>query len=159
MTACRVVSAHVEIVEITPSETHALRRGILRDGTASDQVVWDGDDDPDTFHLGVRVGGDLVAISSWMRRPFPDRPEVDAFQLRGMATDPVRRGSGISSMLLNTGIERCRERGALLVWARARVAALNFYERHGFEPVGVEYTDATTGLPHRNILRDVSSAT
>lgn len=153
------MTASVEIVEITAADTHELRRRILRDGTVGREVVWDGDDDAGTFHLGVRVGNDLVAISSWVRRPFPGRPDVDAFQLRGMATDPARRGTGVSSTLLTAGIERCRRRGALLVWARARVAALTFYERHGFEPVGPEYTDATTGLPHRDILRDVSSAT
>lgn len=141
------------IVEITATDTHDLRRRVLRDGTASDQVVWDGDDDPDTFHLGARAGDDLVAISSWMRRRYPDRPAEEAFQLRGMATDPDHRGSGVSAELLDAGIVRCRAAGAGLVWARARVAAMSFYERHGFEPVGPEYTDLTTGLPHRDILR------
>lgn len=141
----------MDIIELEPGDTHDLRRRILRDGTASDEVVWDGDDDPTTFHLGVRVGGELVAISSWMRRPCVDRPDDDAFQLRGMATDPAHRGSGVSSALLAAGLDRCAVEGATLVWARGRVAALTFYERHGFSIVGPEYTDATTGLPHRDI--------
>lgn len=143
-----------EIVEITAAETHDLRRRILRDGTADDLVVWDGDDDVATFHLGVRAaGGELVAISTWLERRYPDRPGDPAFQLRGMATDPSARGSGVSGRLLLAGLERCASEGAALVWARARVAALSFYERHGFEPVGREYVDLTTGLPHRDILR------
>lgn len=149
-----------EIVEITAADTHELRRRILRAGTPTDVVVWDGDDEPDTFHLGVRgPDGALVAISSWMSRRYPDRPAEVAYQLRGMATDPSRRGTGVSSTMLLAGLGRCTEAGATLVWARARVAALSFYERHGFEPVGPEYTDLTTGLPHRDILRALSSPT
>lgn len=143
-----------EIVEITATDTHDLRRRILRSGTPTDVVVWEGDDDPSTWHLGVRTAeGELVAISSWMLRRYPDRPGEPAYQLRGMATDPSHRGTGTSSALLLAGLERCAAAGASLVWARARVAALAFYERHGFEPVGTEYTDLTTGLPHRDILR------
>lgn len=145
-----------EIVEITAAETHELRRRILRAGTPSDVVDWDGDDEPTTFHLGARsTDGRLVAISTWMSRRYPDRPAEVAYQLRGMATDPAHRGSGVSASMLLAGVERCTAAGATLVWARARVAALSFYERHGFEPVGPEYTDLTTGLPHRDILRPV----
>jgi GNAT superfamily N-acetyltransferase len=144
-----------QIVEITAADTHDLRRRVLRDGTPSDVVVWDGDDDPSTVHLGVRRGDELVAIASWMRRPHPDRPTVDAFQLRGMATDPARRGTGLGAALLSEGVERCRAAGVTLVWARARATALTFYVRHHFEPVGPEYLDATTGLVHRDIVREL----
>lgn len=142
-----------EIVEITATDTHDLRRRVLRDGTPSDAVEWDGDDEPTTFHLGVRADGHVIAISTWRRHPYPDRPAEDAYQLRGMATDPSSRGTGVSARLLLTGLDRCAAEGATLVWARARVAALSFYERHGFDPVGPEYTDLTTGLRHRDILR------
>lgn len=142
-----------EIVEIAAADTHDLRRRVLRDGTPSVVLTWDGDDEPTTCHLGVRDGDEIVAISTWLRRRYPDRPADDAFQLRGMATDPAHRGTGVSSRLLVVGLDRCASDGATLVWARARVAALSFYERHGFEPVGPEYVDLTTGLPHRDILR------
>lgn len=144
-----------EVVEIAAADTHDLRRRILRADTPSDVVVWDGDDDPATFHLGARVDERLIAISTWLRRRYPDRPAQDAFQLRGMATDPSFRGSGVSDRLLLAGLARCSAAGATLVWARARVAALSFYERHGFEAVGAEYSDLTTGLPHRDIVRRV----
>lgn len=142
-----------EIVEITAVETHDLRRRVLRAGTPSDVVEWEGDGDPTTFHLGARTPDGIIAISTWLRRRYPDRPADDAFQLRGMATDPAHRGTGVSSRLLIAGLERCAADGATLVWARARADALSFYERHGFAPVGPEYTDLTTGLLHRDIVR------
>ena len=142
-----------EIVEITAADTHDLRKRLLRDGTSSDVVVWDGDDEPTTFHLGACADGALIAISTWLRRRYPDRPAEQAVQLRGMAVDPATRGTGVGGQLLQVGLTRCAAEGATLLWARARVAALSFYARHGFEPVGPEYTDLTTGLPHRDILR------
>lgn len=138
------------IVRLTAEQTHPLRRSVLRDGTPSDVVVFDGDDDAATFHLGV-IGpaDDVVAISSWMRRPFDDEPA--AYQLRGMATAPSVRGTGVGAQLLGAGLAECAARGASVVWARSRVTALEFYLRHGFTTVGDEYVDATTGLPHVTI--------
>ena len=140
-------------MEIAGDDTHPLRRSVLRDGTKSDRVVFDGDDESTTFHLGVRVGADLIAISTWMARRYPDLPAIAGYQLRGMAIDPARRGDGVGSLLLAGGIERCSSQAAGLVWARARTTAVGFYERHGFETRGPEYTDLTTGLAHVDIVR------
>ena len=140
------------VVEIEAEDTYELRRSLLRAGTASDEVTFDGDDDAGTFHLGALVADELVAISTWMSRRYPDLPGHPAHQLRGMATKPTARGTGVSDELLVSGLGRCAEVGSTVVWARARVAALSFYERHGFEPRGHEYVDLTTGLPHRDIV-------
>lgn len=142
----------IEVVELTAAETHPLRLRLLRDGTASDEVVFDGDDLATTLHLGGTVNGELVAISTWLVRRYPDLPAQSGHQLRGMATQPAARGSGVSAAVLNAGLNRCSEAGSTVVWARARVAALSFYRRHGFETRGDEYIDLTTGLPHRDIV-------
>jgi predicted GNAT family N-acyltransferase len=140
------------VVEIEADETHDLRRSLLRDGTPSDQVAFEGDDDDTTFHLGVFVDDTLVAISTWMSRRYPDLPGHPGHQLRGMATAPTARGTGVSDDMLVSGLGRCGEVGSTVVWARARVGALSFYQRHGFEIRGHEYVDLTTGLPHRDIV-------
>ena len=144
---------NIEIVELDPADTYRLRRTVLRDGTSSDVVAFDGDDLPDTVHLGVRVDGALVSISTWMVREAPGHPNLRSVQLRGMATAPAHRGTGVSTVLLEAGIERCRSADFDVVWARARTAALGFYVRHGFQPIGDDYTDATTGLAHHDIVR------
>lgn len=145
----------IEVVELTAADTHPLRRTLLRNDTPDDRVEFDDDELPTTFHLGARLDGALVTISSWMQRRYPDLPADRAHQLRGMATVPDARGSGVSALVLDEGLRRCREAGSTVVWARARVAALTFYERHGFEARGVEYVDLTTDLPHRDIVRFV----
>lgn len=141
------------IVELCPADTHPLRRAVLRTGTASDVVVFDGDDESATFHLGAERNGEIVAVSSWMRRRFGAHDA--AYQLRGMATAPTVRGTGVGTALLLAGLAECRARGAEVVWARARVTALEFYTSHGFEVVGDEFVDDTTGLPHVVIHRPV----
>jgi GNAT superfamily N-acetyltransferase len=144
------------VVELTAEETHPLRGRVLRDGTLSDVVVFDGDELAGTFHLGFRTAdGTLVGVSTWMQRAYPDRPAVVGYQLRGMATDPGHRGTGAGTAMLGAGLDRCRALGAGLVWARARDTALGFYERYGFTTVGPGYTDLTTGLPHHDIVRDL----
>ncbi len=141
------------VVELTADDTHPLRREVLRDGTPSDEVVFDGDALDTTFHLGIRIDGALVAISTWLERPYPDRPAEAGFQVRGMATSPAHQGRGHGARLLAAGIDRCAGAGATLVWARARDSALTFYDRHGFVTVGRGYVDLTTGLPHHDVLR------
>lgn len=142
----------IRVVEIEAEDTHELRRTLLRDGTASDRVVFDGDDEGATFHLGAFDDDTIVAISTWMSRRYPDLPGHPGHQLRGMATVPAARGTGVSDEVLVSGLGRCAELGSSVVWARARVDALSFYLRHGFEPRGHDYVDLTTGLPHRDIV-------
>jgi GNAT superfamily N-acetyltransferase len=146
----------VTIVDLEPEQTAPLRRSVLRDGTWSDEVVWDGDDAASTFHLGAMVDDQLVAISTWMRRDFPGKPGRAAFQIRGMATAPTHRGRGLGDRFLTAGVARCRELGAELVWARARDTALAFYEHRCFEVVGEGYIDAATGLPHHDVFRIIA---
>ncbi|MEO6651610.1 MAG: GNAT family N-acetyltransferase [Ilumatobacteraceae bacterium] len=146
------MAANPAIVELTPEQTHPIRRAVLRDGTASDAVEFDGDHAPGTFHLGVVVDGGLVAISSWMERRYPDLPGHAGHQLRGMATLAERRGDGLGARMLEAGLERASVAGSTVVWARARSTALAFYERHGFERRGDQYTDLTTGLAHHDIV-------
>jgi thiamine transport system ATP-binding protein len=142
-----------EVVELRAEETHPLRAAVLRHDTPSRSLVFDGDDDPATVHLGVRDGDDVVAVSTWLRRPFPPEPGPPAVQLRAMATDGGRRGTGLGGRLLERGVERAFASGAELVWARARDSALDFYRRHRFEVVGDGFVDDTTALPHHLIVR------
>jgi GNAT superfamily N-acetyltransferase len=148
---CPPTSADVpEIVELRPDETHELRRTVLRADTPTKEVVFDEDTWPGAVHLGLRLGGAIVATSTWVPRPHEGRPAV---QLRGMATATELQGTGLGGVLLRAGCDRAVQQGYELVWARARDAALTFYLRHGFQVSGDGFVDEATQLPHHLVLR------
>ena len=141
------------LIELSAEETYDLRRRVLRVGTPSTAVQWQGDSLDTTTHLGVSGTDTIVAISTWLKSQSPDldRPHAGV-QLRGMATDPAARGHGYGSMLLLAGIDRARRSGAHHVWANARTATLDFYIAHGFKVTSSELENAETAIPHRRIL-------
>ncbi len=138
------------VVPISTEATYDLRRRVLRDGTPTDSVNFDGD--AEALHFGVIRNGELVAVASWFHRPHPSRPHANGYQLRGMASDPRVRRSGAGSVLLAAGMAAVHSLGADHVWARARDTALDFYRHHGFTVTGDGYIDATTDLAHHDIV-------
>ena len=142
------------VSEITAADTQPLRRAVLRDGRPDAVVEFPEDGAAGAFHLGARLGpgGPIVAVSTWVPRQLPDDLEHRAIQLRGMATATSLQGTGLGALLLHAGCERAAQGGAELVWARARDAALNFYERHGFSVVGDGFIDGTTQLAHHLVV-------
>jgi thiamine transport system ATP-binding protein len=140
------------VVGLTAAATHPLRRAVLREGRADASVVFEGDDEPGTLHLGLEdPDGTLVGVSTWLWRPCPRQPGDRDRQLRGMAVDTSRQAGGFGAVLLAAGVERAITDGATTVWANARDTALGFYTRHGFEVLEPGHVDAATGLPHHHI--------
>jgi len=139
-------------VELAATDTHPLRRAVLREGRADASVVFEGDDEPGTLHLGLEdPDGTLVGVSTWLWRSCPREPADRDRQLRGMAVDTSRQAGGFGAVLLGAGVERALADGATTVWANARDTALGFYARHGFEVLEPGHVDAATGLPHHHI--------
>ena len=149
----------MEIIEIASSETHDLRRAVLRDGDPTRTVVYPEDDLAETVHLGIRdADGALVATSSWTPKPLDALPGRRAVQLRGMAISATLQGAGVGGMLFETAVARWAAAGYDLVWARARDSALNFYAKHGCTVIGDGFIDDTTRLPHHVVVRDPTTS-
>jgi predicted GNAT family N-acyltransferase len=146
-----------ELVEIVGvEEIYALRFDVLRRDTPSDNVDFPYDRDPETVHLAIRDGsGTVIAASTWTPRPFPDRPDAAAVQLRGMAVSADHRGRGLGAAMIATGLDHARRRGSMLVWANARDSALEFYVSNGFAVVGEGFRTTDTDLPHHRIVQQL----
>jgi GNAT superfamily N-acetyltransferase len=144
----------IHIRPMTSLEVRPLRLEVLRAGMVNQTVHFDGDDDPTTIHLGAfDQDQNNVGVSTWMQRPFPLAEEHKALQLRGMATAVNVQGKGIGTLLLVAGQSHGREVGAHLIWANARDAALNFYNRHGYSTVGEGFIETVTQLPHHKVVK------
>jgi GNAT superfamily N-acetyltransferase len=149
----------VLVGDIEATQTHDLRRRVLRDGR-SEHLVFPEDDRPGAFHLGARAepGGPFLAVASFSPESTPYRPGRRAARLRGMVTEPIHQGRGLGRSLLAEAVERLRASGFEVLWANARDNALGFYERLGFEVAGDGFLAGPAGdIPHHIVVLDLDS--
>ncbi|HWA67094.1 MAG TPA: GNAT family N-acetyltransferase [Mycobacteriales bacterium] len=146
--------AELVVREASAAEVLALRMAVLRPGMAVEPG--DYDSFADTRHVAAFAGDEVVGCASVFPAPVPQAPA--AWQLRGMAVAADRQGQGIGALVLRGAIDVVRAAGAPLLWAHARVSALAFYERLGFDVVAGEYLHGPLRLPHKLILLRLDGA-
>ena len=96
--------------------------------------------------MGAFDGDRLVGIASLYREDRRGGP-AGGWRLRGMATDPGVRGAGFGAALLAWCIEHAAAAGGSEVWCNARMVAVDFYRRFGFQVVSEEFDIPGIG-PH-----------
>jgi predicted GNAT family N-acyltransferase len=111
---------------ITAAETRPLRQRVLRPHQALAELVYPGDDAPDTVHLGAFADDTLVGIATLLHQHEPGE-----WRLRGMATAPEVRGRGQGVLLLEACLAHARAHGGTRFWCHARTPVVGFYQRHG----------------------------
>lgn len=131
------------MLPVDPAATADLRRAVLRGGRP---VPLPGDEQP-AFHVGVHDGPLLVGTGNVRPDPAPWAPDVPAWRLRGMATDPAYRGRGVGAAVLEALVAHARAGGGGVLWCNARVPAQRFYERAGLQTRGQPWEDPEIG-PH-----------
>jgi GNAT superfamily N-acetyltransferase len=134
---------------IEAAATRPLRRRILRPGQAEHELVYPGDEEADSLHVGAFDGDALLGVASVFRQsPEGAPPSPTDWRLRGMAVVPEARRRGLGAALLAACERHARDRGGTRLWFNARVAALPFYLALGYEVFGEEYELPGIG-PHR----------
>ncbi|MDT3445366.1 MULTISPECIES: GNAT family N-acetyltransferase [unclassified Pseudofrankia] len=145
--------AGVRLERVEAEVTLPLRQRVLRPHQAVHDVVFPGDDEPDSAHVvAVLADGTVVGTVSVMREEAPWG--AAGWRLRGMATDEAMRGLGIGSRLLAAAVDHVRGHGGGLLWCNARVRAVPFYERGGLRTRGEPWEEPRIG-PHVVMWRDV----
>ena len=132
---------------ISAAETRGLRQKVLRPRQAPEELEYPGDDAPDSRHVGAYLDGELVGVASVCREPQPGEGEPAAWRLRGMATLPSVRRTGVGRTLLEACSAHAVERGGARLWCNARSAAVEFYRAFGFRTEGEEFELPEIG-PH-----------
>ena len=141
--------AAVTVRLITAVATRPLRQRILRPGQAVHELVYPGDDDADSLHVGAFAGAALLGVASLYRQSPDGQPaRATEWRLRGMAVVPEARRQGVGAALLAACERHARAHGGDRVWFNARVDALPFYVALGYAMVGEEYELPGIG-PHR----------
>jgi GNAT superfamily N-acetyltransferase len=155
------VSIRTEVVDV--DVVRPLQRAVLRPGLPPEAASYPEDELPDTLHVAAyddagRVAGVATYFPQVYPGPFSDdsgsltpAEATAAWRLRGMASDPERRGAGFGAAVLARGLAEIRERGGRWLWCNARTSAVPFYERHGLTVVGAEFEVPHIG-PHFRML-------
>ena len=141
-----------ELKYLSAADTHELRLKVLKVPNAEYAYDYKGDNLPSTFHLGLMQGKELVCIASFFDNSCAQDPEANAVQLRGMATDQAFHGHGFGKLIMQKAFEACREKGYELLWCNARVHAIPFYEKLGFEVISEPFMVPRVGM-HRVMKR------
>ena len=147
-------NSDIHIRVMTYLEVRPLRLEVLRAGMVNQTVEFDGDDEVTTVHLGAfDQDGNNVGVSTWMKRAFSPESDLTGLQLRGMATAVHLQSQGIGGLLLDAGLKHAQKNGFDVIWANARDAALNFYNRHGYITIGEGFIETVTQLPHHKVVK------
>ena len=125
---------------IAAADTRALRQSVLRPGQPVHELVYPGDDAPETLHVGAFDEARLLGIASVYRQsPDSAAPEPGDWRLRGMAVVPEARRRGVGAALLAACEEHARRHGGTRLWFNARVDAMAFYAALGYQAIGEAY--------------------
>ena len=135
----------MKVLRVHPKDTIALRHQMLRPGKPVESCVFVGDDDEQTFHLGAFVDSKLVSVASFYFEKHPKLLPPYQYRLRGMATLPEHQRSGLSSELLKMAFPIIKQNLATMLWCNARLTAVGFYEKVGFEKIGEVFSIADIG--------------
>ncbi len=138
----------MRVVAVAAEVVRPLRQAVLRPHQRLEDQVFEGDHVPGAAHFGAYDdAGALVGVASISPEPHPHAPAEGDWRVRGMATDPARRGLGAGALLLDACLEHARASGARRVWCNARSPAAGFYRRAGFAIEGEEFELPSIG-PH-----------
>jgi ribosomal protein S18 acetylase RimI-like enzyme len=142
----------LDLAEILP-----IRHQVLRAGRPLETARYANDEGAGVVHLGAYRDGELLAVGSLYVVQMPGRPGVAAIQIRGVATLPKARGTGLGTALMAAAREYAREKGARILWCNARVSAAGFYRKLGFEIVSEEFEIPNIG-PHYLMVQNAEPA-
>ena len=145
-----------DTVEVRPARVEdifELRHAILRPHLPRETAVYDVDSWPETRHFAAWDDGRVVGTVTIFPMALDER-ETNAWQLRGMAVADAARGLGVGRKLLAAVDEHLRRLAppTPLLWCNARVTAIGFYQRCGWEVISDVYDVPTVG-PHVKMIK------
>lgn len=127
----------IHIKEISAQDTFPIRLEVLRKNIPLPHE-FNSDFDTDTIHFGAFKNDELIAVSSFMKASNPNFVGRQ-YQLRGMATLTEYQGSGAGKLMLQKAFVILRKKNIAVLWCNARIAAVDFYKKQGFQTFGEKF--------------------
>lgn len=139
----------------TVDEIMMLRSAVLRPNEMPAKLEFPADHAsiPATWHFGAFTPAGLnIACLTLLNSSWEGQ---SALQLRGMAVADSHRNAGIGALLLQTAAAAIAAHPlakSWTWWCNARVAAIPFYQRNGWNLASDEFMIESVG-PHRKMIR------
>ena len=152
-------SLHLE--RLAAEQVQPLRTKILRPHFEEGELCeFPQDHHHDTAHYGL-VDQDSAAQAAvtFIHNKCPEKPDVEAIQLRGMCVHEAMQRQGLGERLLEGALGQLAVGfpAAKIVWCNARLSAADFYEKMGFERIG-EVFEVDEIDPHVVMWRKLPAA-
>jgi len=134
----------IVVKKIDAVDTYKIRKLILREGILLTEKT-KGDTDKSTLHLGAFSEGKLVSVASFFENNHVFFSGIQ-YRLRGMATLKEYQGQGFGKKLIFAAEQFLRKEVPVTIWCNARVKALGFYKKNGYQIIGEEFDTYLIGL-------------
>ena len=129
------------IREIVFIEEQHVPEGIERDA-----------EDANAFHVLAIQGGHAIGTGRLVILAEPLPGETGKWGRIGrMAVLQANRKGGVGTRLLEALETEARRRGVTGVVLHAQLYSLDFYKRHGYQPIGAAFEEA--GMPHLQMVK------
>lgn len=133
------------VKKIIAAETYSVRLPVLRKGKPIESCHFEGDDLETTRHFGLYLEQELVGIISLFKKNNLIFQEKNQYQIRGMAVLENHRKKDFGKALIIHCEEECNNQGVDLIWFNARIEAIGFYEKMGYQRTGTPFDITDVG--------------
>lgn len=151
----KINNPFVTITTISALETYAVRHPVLRPGRPLEDCAFVGDNDPETFHLGIYFKQNLVGVVSFLKQTHNDFKYPSQYQLRGMAILKSFQGLDFGKLLVQEGEKQVNKRRGTFIWLNAREIAVPFYKKQGYAIYGDVFDIPKIGV-HFTMIKSIS---
>lgn len=124
------------IRQIEAHETLIVRHPVLRPGKDISTCHFDGDDAPENRHFGLYQDLQLVGVVTLFKESSACFQPENQFRIRGMAVLHEYQKKGYGEALVRHVESVVATSGNAIIWFNARIIAVGFYEKLGYEKIG-----------------------
>jgi predicted GNAT family N-acyltransferase len=135
------------IREIVFIEEQHIPAGIERDA-----------EDSHAYHVLAIQGGHAIGTGRLVMLSAPPQGEAGSWaQIGRMAVLQANRKGGTGTRVLRALEEEALRRGISGIVLNAQLYALDFYKKHGYQPIGATFEEG--GMPHLPMIKKFSKST
>ena len=137
----------IAIKKITANELYPIRHEILRKREPFEKCIYPNDNAASTLHFGLYENDVLAGVVSVFETKSVVFEDEKQFQIRGMAVLNEHQKKGYGAALVREVESYLKANEShYTIWFNARIIAVGFYEKMGFEKIGNPFEIDTIGI-------------